>query len=196
MPGKQPRPGQLSHEVKVLNVVLSALQSLKDPEARRRIVDYVLQALSVPETGRPRMPVASVLMPESSVQPSATSPRLIDIRTFKEQKKPRNAIEMATLLAYYLAELAPTQERRVTISTADINRFFRQAGFPLPTQPRLTLFHAKAAGYLDLAERGQYKLSPVGYNLIAHTLPADSESGSAPRAPRRGRRPRKGSRKQ
>jgi hypothetical protein len=33
---------------------------------------------------------------------------------------------------------------------------------------------AKGSGYFDSAARGEYKLNAVGYNLIAHSLPAKS----------------------
>jgi hypothetical protein len=30
---------------------------------------------------------------------------------------------------------------------------------------------AKAAGYFDSVDRGKYKLTRVGYNLVTHSLP-------------------------
>src|SRR3972149_1179536 len=59
----------------------------------------------------------------------------------------------------------------------DVTRLFKHAGFPLPGTPKMTLVHAKNAGYLDPgSERGTYVLNPVGYNLVAHKLPSGASS--------------------
>jgi hypothetical protein len=85
---------------------------------------------------------------------------------------------MIALMAYYLAHLAPEDERRNTISVDDISKYFVQAQYPLPGSKSQALVHAKNAGYLDPAERGEYRLNSVGYNLVAHKLPME---GSSPR---------------
>jgi len=102
--------------------------------------------------------------------PPALSP-VVDIRTLKDQKKPSNAAEMACLTAYYLDSLAPASERKKDISSADIEKYFKQAGFPLPKSWQQLLTDSKAAGYFDSVSRGKYKLNAVGYNLVAHSLP-------------------------
>ena len=52
----------------------------------------------------------------------------------------------------------------------------------------MTLVDTKNAGYLDNGSaRGLYRLNPVGYNLVAHSLPA---GGGAERSPARKRRKR------
>jgi len=100
-----------------------------------------------------------------------------DIRTFKDEKNPNGSREMACVIAYYLQYLAPANERKETIMVADVEKYFKQAKFRLPKRIQQTLVDAKSAGYFDLAERGSYKLNPVGYNLVAHTLPrSKSES--------------------
>jgi len=90
-------------------------------------------------------------------------------------------------VAYYLTEKAPETDRKNTIGTSEIQKYFKQAGFRLPSSPRLTLHQGKNAGYLDQATRGHYKLNPVGFNLIEHGLPASSGSpgsATAARSPR------------
>ncbi len=79
---------------------------------------------------------------------------------------------MACLVAFYLKELAPDGERKDTISSADLDKYFKQAQFKLPERIAQVLPDAKASGYFDSAARGEYKLNAVGYNLIAHSLPA------------------------
>jgi hypothetical protein len=36
----------------------------------------------------------------------------------------------------------------------------------------MTLAHAKSRGYLDAADRGQYRINSVGENLVAMALPS------------------------
>jgi hypothetical protein len=78
---------------------------------------------------------------------------------------------MAALVAYYLSEVVSDDERKVAINTADLERYFKQAGFKLPKSLPQTLSNATAAGYFDPAGSGLYKLNAVGYNLVAHGLP-------------------------
>ncbi len=106
-------------------------------------------------------------------------------------------MEMAALVAYYLSDLAPQAYRKTEIGTDDINTYFKQADFPLPTIPRQTLFNAKAAGYFDSAGRGAFKLNPVGHNLVVHGLPA-AAGEPAPRTARKhvaGKKSARGTRK-
>ncbi|MFC3716575.1 hypothetical protein ACFONC_10450 [Luteimonas soli] len=108
--------------------------------------------------------------------PAAQPPvKQIDIRTFKEQKKPTSARQMACVVAFYVQELAHADERKETINTQDLEKYFKQAGFRLPGKINQILADAKAAGYFDVVSRGEYKLNAVGYNLVAHNLPSASE---------------------
>ena len=104
-----------------------------------------------------------------------------DIRTLKEQKQPSAATEMATIVAYYLMELAPPEDRKETITRDDIEKYFKQAGYPLPKAIRMVLPTAKRAGYLEQIAEGEYKLNPVGYNLVVHSLPR--KTSPPPRKP-------------
>jgi hypothetical protein len=84
----------------------------------------------------------------------------VDVRSFGTEKSPRSPNERVAVVAYYLAELAPETERKAEISAADITKYFKQAGFPLPGAARMTLVNARNAGYLDAgADRGTYRLN-------------------------------------
>ena len=86
---------------------------------------------------------------------------------------------MVAILAYYLAHLAPADQRRDYIIADDIKKYFPQANFELPTgSPGVTLMNAKNAGYLDAVGSGHHRLNPVGHNLVTHKLPR--VEGSAP----------------
>lgn len=98
----------------------------------------------------------------------------LDIRTLRNQKQPGNALQMACVVAYYLQEHAPQDERTKEITTADLERLFKQAGFKLPARMQQVLVDAKTAGYFESVDRGKYKLTRVGYNLVTHSLPKGS----------------------
>lgn len=95
----------------------------------------------------------------------------MDIRTFKQQKNPTSARQMACLVAYYLSEIATGEKRKLVITSADIEQYFKHAGYPL-TKPDQLLIDCKKSGYFDSLSRGEYKLTRVGHNLVAHQLPA------------------------
>jgi hypothetical protein len=116
--------------------------------------------------------------------------QLTDVRALKELKKPTSANEMAALVAFYLSETAPSNERKTDVEVADMERYFKQANFPLPRKPAMLLSNAKNAGYFDMLGNGKYRLNPVGYNLVAHNLPRGQSDGR----PRRRKSKRKGQR--
>ncbi|MBI5910683.1 MAG: hypothetical protein HY848_12115 [Betaproteobacteria bacterium] len=115
--------------------------------------------------------------------PGAASPagspaqaRIVDIQAFKQEKQPSSANEMAAVVAYYLSELAPQPHHKSEVDTTDMEKYFKQAGFPLPGSLKDLLNRAMNAGYFDRVDRGKFKLNPVGYNLVAHNLPRASSS--------------------
>ncbi|MDQ2911349.1 MAG: hypothetical protein M3R39_10120 [Actinomycetota bacterium] len=78
---------------------------------------------------------------------------------------------MAAVVAYYLSETAPPDERQDAVTVADIEKYFKQANYRLPTRIDMTLHNGVAAGYFDRTGRGQFRLNPVGFNLVTQTLP-------------------------
>ncbi|HRY36884.1 MAG TPA: hypothetical protein P5230_03350 [Candidatus Magasanikbacteria bacterium] len=168
-------------EISAMNEIIASLNNLDDGQ-RQRVMKYVLErfgattnSLTNPSTFSP----VSQPAPQFDELGSSQATRVIDIRAFKEEKSPRSAIQMAVLVAFYLQELAPSDERKATVDSGDIEKYFKQASYKLPSGKNGaadTLTNAKKAGYLEIADRGTYKLNPVGYNLIAHSLPnGDSE---------------------
>jgi hypothetical protein len=172
-------------ELHAIQQIITALSEL-DSEARARVISYVFQRLAISppavlrETGETRRGLAESV--ESAVAAVHHTRRQMDMRTFGHEKNPRSANERVAVVGYYLAELAPAEERKTEFSADDITKYFKQAGFPLPGAARMTLVNAKNAGYLDAGSgRGTYKLNPVGHNLVAHSLPpADSATQRTP----------------
>ena len=111
-------------------------------------------------------------LPPSDTHLAAKTRHGLDIRTLKEEKQPKSARQMACIVAYYLLEHAPEGERKDMITTADVEKYFKQAGFKLPSKLEQLLIDSKGSGYFESPSRGFYKLTRVGYNLVTHSLPA------------------------
>lgn len=169
-------------ELSAIQSIISSLERL-DTGARERVLSYVFQRLGLSAT-----PLTAIAMAPQPVSESTTSPVpqksndkdpvvITDIRALREQKSPKTAIQMAVLVAYYISELAPQEEKKGVIDSSDIVKYFKQAAFLLPGgKPANVLTNAKRSGYLDSAGgHGKYKLNPVGYNLAAHNLPQKAD---------------------
>lgn len=168
----------LDQELKAIKTITEALEPL-DVETRQRALNYAMQhlRLTVPSAsavvGRSAEAHISAESPSPAkpISPSGQQGHVTDIRSLKEQKKPATDIEMATLVAYYLKHETADDDHKDEIGTEDIEKYFVQAGYPLPTNKQYTLPNAKKAGYLENASRGKYKLNSVGHNLVAHGMP-------------------------
>ena len=193
--GTSPNPAEGDGELKAMQAVVAALKPLTEEE-RRRVLEYVLGRFGVvpiqPSIASPGTAGASVSIGSATQIAAASSGPIHDIRGLKEAKLPKSANEMAALVAFYVSELAPAGERRNAITRADIERYFKSAGYKLPADATFTLVNAKNAGYLDNAGAGQYKLNPVGYNLVAHRM--GTTERKEPRRARTGR-PKRGAKK-
>lgn len=153
-----------------IDEVVQAIEALNE-SSRLTAVKAACEHLNIPLG----LPATHAPTPPGQTPPptpeSPLAPVIIDIRSLKESKIPGNAIEMACVVAYYLENHAPENERRSEILIPDVQKYFKQADFPLPKVPGQVLPDAKAAGYFDRIGKGRYKLNPVGHNLVAHSLP-------------------------
>lgn len=168
-------------ELEAIKQILSALSSL-DGEGQHRALEYVFERLKItpPKMGQSSSshpPLAATLVTQHVPSPQRSAGP-IDIRSFTESKKPRSANEMAAVVAYYLEYEAPENEKKDTIGSEDIEKYFHLAKYAKPGNANMTLTHSKNSGYLDQQDRGQYKLNAVGYNLVVHKLPSDGEGGN------------------
>ncbi|WP_315767070.1 hypothetical protein [Bradyrhizobium sp. SZCCHNR2009] len=168
--------------VQAITKVMDALSPL-DGEAREHVLEFVLKRMNI-NMAKPAAPPGAPVIPGYTplLQAFTPAPAGMDIRTFAAEKSPKTLNEKVALMAYFLANLAPPEERRDFITSEDIKPYFTQANFELPTGPaNMTLTNAKNAGYLNALERGQYKLNSVGHNLVAHKLPKKDGGSAAPR---------------
>lgn len=179
-------------EIEAIESVMSALDPL-EPKARNSVIEYVLKRLDIkapegfsnPPPGSGPTPPA--VPPSPPIPPPSGSE--IHIKTFKEEKKPSSDVEMVTLVGYYLANLLPESERKEKFDAKDVDTYLKIADYKLPAQIRFTLSNAKNAGYLEHIGSGEYRLNPVGYNLIAHSLPKSGQQRSTP--PKKRKAPKK-----
>ena len=184
-------PEQIDKEVNAIKAVLNAIEPLS-ATARSSVLEYVIKRLQVSIA----MPAGGLLLgpglmpgaPDTTKRPpSDQTPDLTHIKQLKEQKKPRSANEMAALVAYFLAEMVPVNERRRSVNAKDIETHYKIAGFPLPDHVQMTLPNAKAAGYFDAAGEGEYRLNAVGHNLVVHSMPRGVAPGTS-KSKKRGRK--------
>jgi hypothetical protein len=170
MPGKD-------KELPAIGSIMGLLTPLDEGE-RSRVLEYVLKRLEMATIRTPGINQREI---PNSAMASSTNRTVTDIRTLTAEKQPRSVNEMVALVAYYLSELSSDGERSDTVNADTIRRYFKMAGFPLPSVLRNVLPNASAAGYLENVSRGEYRLNPVGYNLVVHGLPRSS--GPGPVAP-------------
>lgn len=157
-----------------------------------RIVEALSEVLR--SSRRPSIPQA-VALPAG--EPARRSPHEqtrsspADIRSFFEEKKPSSDIEAAAAAAYYYRYLAPEDQRADTVDSARLQEAFRLARRPLPARTIYTLTNARNAGYLDSLEGGQFRLNPVGYNLVEHALGQQQATGESKKKRRKSKKRRR-----
>ncbi len=156
-------------EIAAISTLIKVLEPLSR-DARERVLAFVFSKLKLQARGSSPPGIAPPAREENVDLRRGT--RAVDIRSLVAEKQPSSSVEMACVVAYYLSHLAPANERQDVINVSDLERYFKQGGYPLPKVARFTLTNAKDAGYLDPVARGTYKLTTVGYNLVAHRMPA------------------------
>lgn len=100
-----------------------------------------------------------------------------DIRSFTAMKKPKSDQQFAAVVAYFYQFEARPDSRKEEIDADVMKEAARLAGRHQVARWNMTLTNAKNAGYLDVAGSGKFKLSSVGENLVAITLPGNEAPG-------------------
>ena len=168
-------------ELSAITALVAALADLDD-DGRVRVLEYVTKRFGIGALAAETRPDAIHGVTPTIDRPAeAAQLRHMDIKALKEEKEPSSAIQMAVLVAYYLANVVPHDERKNSITTTDFVKYFNQARYPLPTGkngPRDTLNNARRAGYFESAGHGAFKLNSVGFNLAAYNMPTSLKSKS------------------
>jgi hypothetical protein len=161
-----------------IDQVITALGAFKAAD-QQTILRTVYAHLNISGPGEAAPAGRTPEAPAREERPAASPSRAgegeyagMDIKTFKELKNPSSARQMACVVAYYLTEIATGDERKDVVTTGDIEKYFKQGRYALPNKLEQLLIDSRAAGYFESTARGEYKLTRVGHNLVAHQLPA------------------------
>ena len=100
-----------------------------------------------------------------------------DIRSFTAMKAPKSDQQFAAVVAYFYQFEAKPEDRKEAIDGDVMRDAARLAPWSQRKRWNMTLTNAKNAGYLDAAGSGKFKLSSVGENLVAITLPGEGGPG-------------------
>ena len=170
-------------------------EQLKGMEKARqqRILRWVVESLSL-DLGT--APATERRMAETTASRAGTSQeeaqllhrhqRPANIKSFVDSKRPKNDVQFTTVVAYYYRFEASPENQKNTIDAEVLQQAARDTGRRRTPRPLITLNNAKKLGYLDSAERGQYRINSIGENLVAMTLP-----GTEPARTRKKARPTK-----
>jgi hypothetical protein len=110
-----------------------------------------------------------------------------DLKTFVEEKKPKNDVQYAATVAYYYRFESPKDQRKDEINADDLQDSCRLVGRVRFKVPGQTLRNAHTLGLLDKGtQSGSYAINSVGENLVAVALPGDGSG--APGAKRKNRK--------
>lgn len=170
-------------DLEAVRILVEALTPFDNTE-RDRIIRWASEKLGVSyDTPGTRLSVAQPKTHEINDGTIAESVKrsFRDIKSFIDDKDPKNDQQLAAVVAYYYAFEVPADKKKYSISSKDLVDACRLAQRKRPTNAGQTLINAAYYGYLDKAEEaGQYKLNAVGENLVAMTLPGGVPSKRPP----------------
>jgi hypothetical protein len=130
----------------------------------------------------PQMPTLAGAPGQVSQQPP--SPRAKDIKTFVDEKKPKNDVQFAAVVAYFHQFEAPEGQRKEAINPSDLQEGARLSGRDRFRKPVVPLNNAATLGYLDRAGGGLFRINAVGENLVAMSLPGIERKGKGKKPPK------------
>ena len=174
---------------------ISALLRNVSKDRQQKILRWVAEDLDVLLAGAGPSTSGATLSDVARYSPTQQAPRTTDIKSFVAAKNPRSDMQFAAVVAYYYRFEAPPDESLESISPEVLQNAARLVNRHRLSRPRQTLLNAKAQGYLDLVERGQYRINSVGENLVAMTLPGPEPSAAPVGRPARSRTKKVGRKK-
>lgn len=151
------------------------------PEHQRLALKFSMETLGLQLPAASPSAVAQKIHPSPSSQ-SQTTNQSMDIRSFTAMKAPKSDQQFTAVVAYFYQFEARPEDRKEIIDADVMKEAARLAGRPQVARWAMTLTNAKNAGYLDAAGNGKFKLSSVGENLVAITLPGTGTPGAPGKA--------------
>jgi hypothetical protein len=186
-------------DLEAVRTVTTALVDFS-PEEQERIIRWAREKLglapaprNLPDTRAPQSPSpAASPRPAEPTDPTQPPASAKDLKTFVNGKKPKNDIQFAATIAYFYRFEAPPEQRRNEIDAVMLQDACRLAGRERFKNPRMTLNNAKNQSLLDSGnEAGKFTVNTVGENLVAMTLPGQSESPAKGRKLKKPKKPTK-----
>lgn len=149
------------------------------PEHQSLALKFSMETLGLKVSGVPLPAVAPPSHPPQPTAPHAASgaDHSTDIRSFTAMKAPKSDQQFTAVVAYFYQFEAKPDDRKDAIDADVMKEAARLAGRAQVARWNMTLTNAKNAGYLDAAGNGKFKLSSVGENLVAITLPGNAGPG-------------------
>ncbi len=179
-----------------LEAVRAVVDAISGFEAKDqlRIIRWVAEKVGLPEpfqqSGPSQSHPRSEHTPRHAPQTDTGGSGAVhsqDIKSFVAAKGPRSDVQFAATVAYYFQFEAPQADKKGAISKDDLQEACRKAGRERLANPGQTLRNAHQLGLLDRGEEpGSFSINTVGENLVAMTLPGDSNSN--PRSGSKGAR--------
>src|SRR5437899_2148892 len=173
-------------DLEAVRTVTTALGGFS-PEEQERIIRWAREKLGLAAAPRnlldtrapqPLSPAVSPRLgePTDPTQPPASAK---DLKTFVTAKNPKSDVQFAATVAYFYRFEAPPEQRRNEIDRVILQDACRLAGRERLKHPLMTLNNAKNMGLLDRSsEAGKFEVNTVGENLVAMTLPSQSDSSA------------------
>ena len=172
--------GKPSDDFDAVRLIVEALKPF-DGKDQERILRWAREKVGLQSAEIRATPLIPPISTAAAGDPSRASEvgRPRDIKSFAELKRPQSDNQFATVVAYYYQFEGSETERKPSITADDLQDATRKVGRERIKNPGQTLINAHGRGYFDKAERGSYKLTTVGENLVAMALP---QEGPARRA--------------
>jgi hypothetical protein len=144
-------------------------------EQQQLAIRFALETLGLQASPAPLVatPHAQPQQP-APLHPASSADHSTDIRAFTAMKSPNSEQQFTAVVAYFYQFEARPEDRRETINAETMKEAARLAGRAQVSRWNMTLTNAKNAGYLDAVGSGNFKLSSVGENLVAITLPGNA----------------------
>lgn len=167
----------MAQQLDDLNAVRQLVDTLEkfDKADQERIIRWAREKLGLNVIQQPSTPTTSPIPAQTFLQPSEN--RAKDLKSFVNEKNPSSDMQFAVTVAYYYKFEAPESVKKDAINSDTLQDAARLSSRARLTNPGQTLINASFNGMLDKAEeKGAYKINTVGENLVAMTLPQNSNT--------------------
>lgn len=171
-----------SDDLEAVRTIVSTLQGFEEKD-QERIIRWAREKLGL--ITNLAAPITAHQVSPSTITPAEiqSENRSTDIGTFVRSKNPVSDVQFAATIAYYYRFEAPANERKDTVASADLQEACRKVNRKRLNDPADTLNNAYKLGLLDKgAERGYYSINSVGENLVAMTLPQQTQASVSTRS--------------